>query len=268
MTTTVDGVAQPIPLTTFKLLDDIIAILGSTKTTLWPFLESTGSVLQSYKENIHPLTAQDSGSDGFYPYRHRGHVNSLSFNASDDQYLLGEDHADFEFGDAANDVPFSVGCWIQPRDITDVMLLAKHDLTGAAEDREWILWLHSDSTLRFELYDESADATEHAEGTTAVTANEWSFVVMTYDGTEDDPLMYLYLNGAVDNGGTTTETGAYVAMEAGATPLMIGARLNAAAPSDEYTGRLALPFICGKELSASDVTALYAIGRRLLGLKA
>lgn len=266
MTTRVGGKAAVTPEQTFTLLDAIVALFGATKTTFWPMLESTGSVLQSYLEQVHPLTATDAGTDGFYPFKHRGGVMSYSFNAGDEQHLVGEDHADFEFGDSANDLPFSVGCFILPRDITSVALICKWNENGGYEDREWQLALEVASKPRFTIYDESATAYEEAVADTALTANEWVSIVAAYDGTEDDPEIFLYANGAADNDGTTGETNAYVAMEAGATPLEIGATNDTDGDlSALYSGRMALMFICGKKLVAAEAAAYHALGVQLLG---
>lgn len=268
MTVTVGGVRHPPQPTTFTLLDEIVAILGSTKTTFWPFLETTGTVLSSYKESVHPVTQVDGGVQGFYPRRHRGGVHSLYFNDADSQMLLGEDHADFEFGDAALDAPFSVGAWVYPTDDTGHVIMGKYQ-EGVPEAREWQLQIIAATNVyRMCICDESADGFEEGDGTTALAMNEWAFIVAAYDGDEADPEMFMYLNGAVDSDGTTTETGVYTAMEPLAGHLSIGARtLNAALTAHaEFEGRIALPFVCGKQLSAIEVRNLYGLGARLLGI--
>lgn len=270
MTVTVDGVAQPIPLTTFKLLDDMIAILGSTKASLWPMLESTGSVIRTYEESVHYFTMTDSGALGFYPYRHAGGVHSYHFLKSDDQHGAGEDHGDFEFNGAegppaTTDLPFSVGAWVwQDVQGAQATILAKYDVAGAA--REWQYYVSAANVPTLELYDENANADETGPADTALTLNQWHFVAFTYDGAQDDPGVTFYLDGAADGTGTT-ETGAYVAMQSSATPLMLGAADDTAAPTNEFNGRIALPFITGAELAAADIAALYGIGARLLGIK-
>jgi len=266
MGVTVGGVRQPPPVTTFGLLDQIIAILGSTKTTFWPFLETTGDDVYSYKENVHTVTQVDGGVEGFYPRRHRGGVHSLSFNAADSQMLLGEDHADFEFGDSANDSPFSVGAWVYPTDDAGHVIMGKYR-EGAGNLREWQLQTLATRVYRMTLCDEDVDGFEEGDGDTALTLNEWAFLVAAYDGNEADPEMFMYLNGAVDSDGTTTETLVYTAMEPSDAKLSIGARTNVGdAAWSPFTGRIALPFVCGKQLSAVEVRNLYGIGKRLLGI--
>jgi len=269
MTTTVDGVAQPIPLTTFKLLDDMVAILGSTKTSFWPMIESTGSVIRTYEESVHYFTMTEIGALGFYPYRHPGGVNSMHFLRSDDQHGAGEDHADFTFNGgegppATTDLPFSLGAWVwQDVQGAVVVVLSKYDIVGT--DREWQYYIDAANKPTLELYDDNANADEIGDADTALNLNEWHQIIVTYDGAQDDPGVTFYLDGVADGTGTT-EGGAYVAMQAGATPILLGARRVTAATSEEFDGRIALPFITGVELSAAAVASLYGIGARLLGI--
>ena len=46
----------------------------------------------------------------------------------------------------------------------------------------------------------------------------------------------------------------------------IGAEIRAGSVENEFEGRIALPFLCGKELTAANVTTLYGIGKTLLGI--
>ena len=47
---------------------------------------------------------------------------------------------------------------------------------------------------------------------------------------------------------------------------MIGASDATGTAVDVFQGRMALPFITGKELTATEVTTLYGIGKVLLGV--
>ncbi|KKL84608.1 hypothetical protein LCGC14_1963040 [marine sediment metagenome] len=76
--------------------------------------------------------------------------------------------------------------------------------------------------------------------------------------------MVLYVDGAAVTD-VDTDDATYVDMEDLGGPLMIGATDDNAAPASEFTGRIALPFICGKALSAANVAALKGIGDQLLG---
>lgn len=254
---------------TFKYLDDIVAILGSTKTTFWPFLESQDDnrddlELYSYKESIHTLAGNGDATEPFYPYRHVGGVHSLSFDGGENQFLSSADHADFTFKGSGNeDDPFSIGLWMLPRDTSSVTFMAKYDTNVA---REWRFQINASNKLIIELYDEDVDKTEIGTSTTSVTANQWTFVVITYDGTETAPVVGFYQNATKDATTDTTEVAGYINMEDLGTALTIGADLATGSAANEFTGRIALPFICGKELTAADVSSLYTTGKTLLGL--
>ena len=255
---------------TFDLLDQIVTVLGSTKTTFWPLLESQDDnrddlEFYSYKENVHTLVGNGDATEPFYPYRHIGGVHSLSFDAAENQFLSSADHLDFTFKTSGQneDDPFSVGLWMLPRDITSVVLMAKYDTNAA---REWRFHIDGSNKLEFDLYDEDVDKTEIGTSTSSVNLNEWTFVVHTYDGNESDPTIAFYQNAVADATTTTVEVAGYINMEDLGTALTIGCDLATGVAANEYTGRIALPFVCGKLLSAAEVTTIYNIGRQLLGL--
>jgi hypothetical protein len=124
---------------------------------------------------------------------------------------------------------------------------------------EWRFFIDSSGLLSLELHDASASATEIAVSDSALTTAQLVFVIATYDGDEDEPVVNLYIDGALSNDGTTTESGSYVAMENTAAPLTVGCSGVTATPVAEFHGRIALPFITGKELSAADVSELYRL---------
>ncbi len=259
------GVGRSDPIRTFALLDQFVAVLGSTKTTFWPLLESTGALAQSYKESVHAFTRTDGGANGFHPVQHPGGVHSYHFLKGADQHGAGVDHADFSFGNGTTtDAAVSFGAFVwQDVQGAAAAILSKYDTAGT--DREWSFLINASNKPELELYDDNANASEAGMADTVLTLNQFQFVVITYDGAQDDPGVAYYLDGAADGTGTT-QTGAYVAMQAGATPVMLGAEDDTAAPTNEFNGRIALPFVCGKALTAAEVVTLNGIGRTLLGL--
>lgn len=265
---------------TFNILDQMVAVLGSVRTTIWPFLESVDSEIRSYGESVHALTSSDGAARlleaEFSPVQHPGGIHSYHIVRADNNHLAGLDDDDFSPVVAAVDVAFSVGAWILPTLAgTQQTLLAKFDVAGTL--REWQLGLSAAELINFELFDESiadANASVAAPGVTTLPLNEWAFVVATYGGQGGNPgfagsamSLAVYLNGR-DDTGTVAGSGAdaYVDMENTATPLMVGAADDTAAPTFELDGRIALPFFCGRELSSTQVSELHSLGRRLLGL--
>ena len=261
------------PVNTFDLLDQFIAILGATKPTLFPFLETVGGgtagncSIESYKGATHFVQAVDEVPNAitlegeFSPYIHAGGVGSYALDAGGSQYLQGEDSTDYEFAAGAD---FSVGIFILPTDITTVALLAKYDVNV---QREWKLGLDGSSKIELESYDESNDQSRIGAGDTAVTINQWSFICATTDGADSDASQTFYLNGVADGSGNTESGAAYASQPGTTSKLAIGACHNTTpAVTELFSGRIALPFSTGKVLTAANVAAINGIGWQLLGL--
>lgn len=262
---------------TFTLLDRIITILDATNNNVffWPFLESTGIDIQSYKDDDEPLLSGEAGAyaelndpaTGWAPLMHQGGVYSYHFEGADDQHLEGADAANLSFN-GTTDTAFSVGCWFYTEGATGT-LISKYDVGGTL--REWKFDLAAGPDLRLFLYDESATAEEGAQTTTALSTRRWYFGVATYGGAGGDgggaagDDILIYVDGALV-ADTDTDDAAYVDMEDSTAPLMIGATDDNAAPASEFTGRIALPFIVNVKLAAAQIDELYGIGKVLLGV--
>ena len=261
-----------LPIPTLDRLDDIIAILGSTKTTLFPFLESVGGStvnegIRSYKENAHVLVSRDEAAvrtieAEFSPYKHVGGVYSYEFNAAGNQYLDGTDDANLGFPSNAD---FSCGAFIYTRDITSVTIMGKYDV---ANQREWRMQLDGSSKIELEVLDETevSNGTRIGASDTAVTADQWSSVVITTNNNDADASMTFFLNAAADGTGNSL-TGTYNDSPDTTSAFVIGATLNTApAVTNLFSGRMALVFVCGKVLTADEVSSFHSIGQELLGL--
>lgn len=250
-------------------LNRILTILGTTKRLLVPFWEATGTLVTSIGAGdftaAETAGAAEALEDDFAPVLLPSGLYSYHFHPTGDHHLAGVDHADFSHGDGAADTPFSVGAWIRPNAIASNAIIAKYD--SAANLEEYRFWINGAGQLELELHDASASATEVAAGATALTAGQLVFVVATYDGVAATPDVHLYIDGVDDNAsGGTTETGAYDAMENTAAPLTIGCGGVTALPTTEFHGRIALPFVCGKELTAAEVVQLRDIMRPMVGI--
>jgi hypothetical protein len=246
-------------------LNDILTILGTTAPSLWPFWEPTGQLVTGIGVgDMVPRETAGAAEDlehDYAPLKLPCGLYSYHIHPTGDHHLAGVDHANYSFVGAA----FSCGAWIRPNAIASNVIIAKYD-AGVGVAREWRLWIDAAGLLDLELYDESADATEIAVSTAVLTAGHMQFVCATFDGTDATPETYLYVNGAAVNDGTSTETGAYVSMDASATPLTIGCDGLTALPAGEFWGRIALPFVTGKALTAAEVASLYKITAPMVGL--
>lgn len=249
-------------------LNSILTILGTTKTSLWPFWEKTGVLVSGI--GLGDLTPSETGGaaealeDDFAPLLLPGGLYSYHFHPTGDHHLAGINDDSYSFGSGADDDPFSVGCWIRPNAIASNTLLAVYDSAGNKE--EWRFWIDANGKLALELHDASTSKTETATSDNALTINQWQWVAAAYDGTLATPQVFLYVNGVAVNDGTTVEVAGYAGMENTAAPLTVGCSGVTATPVNEFHGRMALPFICGKELSAAEAVQLRDIMRPMVGI--
>lgn len=245
-------------------LNDILTILGTTKCSLWPFWEGTGILVTCIGPgDVIPsetAAAAEALEDDFAPVLLPCGLYSYHFHPTGDHHLAGIDHASYSFVAAA----FSVGAWIRPNAINENAIMAKYDSAGNKE--EFKFGIDAAGKLELELHDASASTTEIAISDAALTAGQFQFVVATYDGTPATPEVYLYVDGVAVNDGTSTETGAFVDLEDTTAPLSIGCGGVTALPTTEFHGRIALPFLTGKALTAANVVDLRDIMRPMVGV--
>jgi hypothetical protein len=255
------------PLNTLQNIGAIASLLGTTKRSLWPCLERTGTLVSglSVGDLIPSETAgaAEALEDDFAPVEHVGKVHSYHFHPTGDHHFAGIDHDNYSFGDGSVDAPFSVGAFILPNAVATNVIMGKYNSAGNLE--EWRFFIDSNGKLSLELHDASASATEIAVSNDALSIGQPVFVVATYDGGETAPVVNLYVNGTLVNDGATTETGTYTAMENTAAPLTVGCSGVTATPVAEFHGRISMPFVTGKALSAAEVVELTGIYRQVLG---
>lgn len=191
----------------------------------------------------------------------RGHSWVLDPNGTDAYVDLG-DHDDFSFGDGTTDSAFTIAMLVQQDATASIRtLISKWDETTGTEDREWKATLTSDHKAKLELFDESEAATQNPFVRSSVLSTGFHFVVFTYSGlggaNADDGLI-CYIDGVLNSDARSGNQASYTAMEAGASPLLIGAF--------ESTGGVASAFQLGDfggvmldavEMSALDVWKMY-----------
>ena len=243
-------------------LNDILTILGATQRSLWPFWEPTGQLvtgigLGDLIPSETAAAAEDLEHD-FAPLKLPCGLYAYHFHPTGDHHLAGIDSAAYTF----IATPLTVGAWIRPNAIASNTIMAKYSATV----REWRFWIDAAGKLDVEFYDEDVDTTEIAISPAALTLGQMQFVVATYDGTPANPLINLYVNGVAVFSGRSTETGAFVDMEDTATPLTVGCSGVSATPVNEFHGRMALPFLTAKALTAAEIAQLYGITAPMVGV--
>ena len=250
-------------------LERITRTLGTTRASLWPFWEFDGTRVVGYTAGTDLTSAETAGAaealeDDFSPMRLPCGLYAYWFHPTGDHHLAGADHANYSHGDGTVDSAFSVGAWVWPVDLAAARaIITKYDSAGGAE--EWSLRLNSSGIPQLELHDADASASEIATASTALQLYRPQFVVATYDGGETAPVIRIYVD-AIDMNptGASTESGSYVAMENTATPLLIGCSGVTATPTEEWHGRIALPFVTGKTLTETEVNILYTTTRPMV----
>jgi len=245
-------------------LNDILTILGTTTPQLFPFWEGTGQLVTGIGiGDLIPSETAGAAEDlehDFAPLKLPCGLYSYHFHPTGDHHLAGIDSADYSFAGTGG---MSLGAWIRPTTVTNNCIMAKYDVAGA--DREYRLWLDAANKLDFEMYDDTANASSITiSATTDITLGHMQFVVATYDGVAATPGVVLYVNGIAVTSANTT--GGWTDMIPGATPLTVGCAGVTATPTFEFHGRIALPFITGKGLTAANVTDLYKITAPMVGI--
>jgi len=246
---------------TYDLLDQIITLLGTTKTSFWPFLEPDGAIVGTYKGNAAPGVATDSGVDGLQVHRHVGSVHSVHFDSTDSQHILVPDEANLSIL-AASGVPISIGCWFYA-EAGSSTLISKYDTN---DKREYKLTLNADPDIVFEIYDESEDDTFVTTIDTALSLEQWYSVVVTWSGATPSQADYaVYIDGSSVNETGSAVGAAFSAVEDLTGDFVIGGDLATGSVDNCFDGWIAMPFVTGGLLTAANVASLYNIGKTLLG---
>ena len=177
------------------------------------------------------------------------------------------DHADFTFGDAANDDPFSLVGWFELITGSSQTLISKYN-SGLAH-YEYRLHIDAADYLNFDLFDDSlGSGGKITIKTTNVISAGWHFIAITYSG---EP------NVAISAGSSSSATlvgvniyidfvkvpayvsfinNSYVAMEDTAAEFIIGGYKSGGALVNEWEGAIDNVSVWDKELSFADIAAL------------
>ena len=119
------------------------------------------------------------------------------------------------------------------------------------------------------LFDKSPNESPSLVTDAAIAMGEWTFVVMTYDGTGGPTAlsgMTLYVDGIVPAQTAIERTG-YVAMEDLTVGTTLGANIDGSLPFDgDIVGGPIGPIWTRKELSPGEVSDLFNLGAQALRL--
>ena len=178
-------------------------------------------------------------------------VNSVTLDGVDD-YIDCGGNTDFSFTDGAgNDDPFSVSTWVKLDSTFKQRIVAKGNV-------EWILTTDSSDKLFFSLYGGGSTSTRIGlvSDSVVLSAGTWHHIVATYDGSNADSGLTMYVDGSVVTA-STSSAGSYTGMSSGQGALRIGQwELN----SQVMDGLIDETSVFDSELSSSQVTTIYNSG--------
>ncbi len=193
-----------------------------------------------------------------------GRIPIVTFNGIDED---ADSPADpyWSRGDGINDNPFSVGAWVNMTNLAVAQTtLSKYQGAGS---REWLHRIMGDEKLNVIHFDEN-DSTKFPQraSTAPIGVGVWRLLVAAYDGGAVGMSgVTLYNNGVVE-ASTRVNDGTYTAMSDTAGKVAIGRWANSA---DRFGSKMAGgalgPFYAQRELSSTDISDLYDVGRALLG---
>jgi len=170
----------------------------------------------------------------------------LDFNGSTHHISMGDDD-DFSF---VGDVPFSVEAWVNMGSISGYHpIVSKHD--GGAV-MEW--WLHQLSgKIYFQILHNNGSANLRVYYDTALNTGEWYHIVATYDGSEADTGMKIYINGEQKNDATAS-AGSYTGMTNTTAELRIG---RGSSTPHYFDGKIDEVKLVDRELTAEEILWRY-----------
>lgn len=178
----------------------------------------------------------------------------------DGQYAVEiNDNAAYSFGNGTTDSVFSIAAWVFITGFAPQDILTKWDASTGSQVREWRFFLASNRTVFLDLYDESANAFMRRNTTIGLSVG-WNFIVATYDATEANTGIKLYVNGSLASS-TGFMSGTYTAMENGVTKVVIGAFTGSGGSLiNFFSDKIDNVVLFDKELTQADVSGMYNDG--------
>ena len=179
-------------------------------------------------------------------------------------YIEIGNYSIFNFTDGAgDDAPFSMSAWVQTVSVSDQgAIISKNSGSGVASN--W-LFVHDGGKVWGIIYDGSGNNLNairvRSDSLGLLPPGEWVNVLFTYNGSNSQAGMNLYVNGQAVSV-TRDSPGVYSGLTATASPVRIGA--NAASGiGNEFEKFITEAVIYGFEVDATDAEEIYNNGRPL-----
>lgn len=183
--------------------------------------------------------------------KRQGYALSFGGDTTDDNILISDNDA-FSF---VGDLPFSIIAWgyLTSTAAVNKAILMKWN-SASVNQREYQFYITTGNAHFFAMYDKNVSGNnirsfgDNDLSTTML--NKWVHYAATYDGSNSETGIKVYING-IQDAGTQTENGTYPGMTNTAVNLLIGAR-NVGA-SLEWPGNFAEHRLYNRELSAGEM---------------
>jgi len=158
---------------------------------------------------------------------------------------------------------FTLEAWAYTTDVTKISQEIINKDGIAADSRAYNLGFLNNN-LRLQIFSQKNSVNNFImTWADQIANNTWYHIIGTWDGGLTDASTALYINGV--SGGTCVETGDFAALQAVTEALLIGAR-KASAPEREVFGRIALPRIYNRALSAPEIQNHFSREKHLFGV--
>ena len=205
-----------------------------------------------FEDDLTDYTTNHDGTGSGTPTFEDGKVDRCMHLSGVSQYVTISDHNDLSFTDGS-DTAHSWAFWVNP-DSHSSTIETIFWKGGGATDREYRLQLDSASGLWWRLMTPTTNyiGINYNSGWGNDT---WFHVVLTYDGSESETGLTMYINGS-DISGTQAESGTYTGMVNSSIDLSIGTRTDIPT-SNEMHGELDELKLWSYELSAAEALELY-----------
>jgi len=166
-----------------------------------------------------------------------------------DEYIDGGDIADVERTDA-----FSISIWFKTTQTTTSHLINR--IKSSTPFTGWHFYKSNVQKLTFSLINNSVSNLINVRSTTLVNDGAWHNAILTYDGSSLATGVNIYLNGIAESLVILADT--LSASTLIAQNLFIGKRSDSAG---HHNGKIDEPAFFDKELSASEVTDIFNLGK-------
>jgi len=122
------------------------------------------------------------------------------------RYFTRTSYANVTDNDTLSAKNLTIGAWIKMSNMTSDLnfIISKvDDWTGSGTTKEYALWINTDGTIVFDLFDNCTTAAVRRSITTdTLTINRWYYISAVWDGTKQ----YTYIDGRLSKTTTPTAT--------------------------------------------------------------